>query len=89
MVAVNINTKVRVRLTARGQQVLTERFTQEFPTFASHVPGADAEGWHTFCLWELMSLFGPALPPVPLTVGDRYVYFEHGQIHLDETGERS
>ena len=49
----NINDKVKVRLTARGRAILVADCVK--------VPGEDLRGWSEWQLWKLMKHFGPHL----------------------------
>lgn len=64
-VSLNINSQIRVRLTPTGQVALERHYfplCQELKKpMAELLPKADAEGWHSFELWDFMSIFGPSL----------------------------
>jgi hypothetical protein len=59
----NVNDKVRVRLTARGREILRQQREELYrgigkkpPPHAG--PKEDADGWSEWQLWELMDAFG-------------------------------
>ncbi len=67
----NINQKVRIKLTARGHQILEESFQNlcaKVPNVEFFKPKEDADGWSEWQMWEVMADFGAyismgTLPP--------------------------
>ncbi|MDR6330663.1 hypothetical protein [Deinococcus soli (ex Cha et al. 2016)] len=82
MTAMNVNDRVRVRLAPHGLTVLAEyhdRLRDQLPVSMRGLlrpTVADADGLHTFLLWELLAIFGASsghgFPDV----------FEGGALHL-------
>lgn len=82
MTALNINDRVRVRLTPYGVTVLAEhhdRLRDQLPEGMRGLlkaPQADPDGLHTFMIWELLATFGASS-------GNGYPdVFEGGQLHF-------
>lgn len=57
----NSNDRVRVKLTEKGQEILTKYYGAwiHLESFQPHTPGKD--GYYKFHLWELMEIFGPSM----------------------------
>jgi hypothetical protein len=59
---INLNDKVRVRLTDRGRAHHAKRYEELFARHADRYPysppAVDAEGWSEFQFWELFQVFG-------------------------------
>lgn len=63
MMPLNLNDKVRVRLTDIGREIHRrqfDEFKQRFPAFGYDYspPKEDADGWSEWQLWDLMGTFG-------------------------------
>ena len=62
---ININDRVRVRLTKTGRTILAEQaasLRREFPKLPAYVaPSVDADGYSSFQLWSLINSFGSNL----------------------------
>lgn len=67
LVKFNVNDNVRVRLTDRGRAIHRDRFRKlnaVLPLNANYKytpPKEDNEGWSTWQMWNLMSIFGDYL----------------------------
>lgn len=57
MIEFNVNDKVQVKVTERGQKILAERYKGH----DAIRPKPDADGWTTYQLWCLMADFGEHL----------------------------
>ncbi len=69
----NINDKVRVRLTSSGRNAL--RYQREIDGDRRYFPSLD--GWYRTSLWELMSTFGPYMyVGAPTLFEDNQIYLE-------------
>lgn len=82
MTALNVSDRVRVRLAPHGLIVLAEyhdRLRDQLPVSMRGLlrpTVADADGLHTFLLWELLAIFGASS-------GDGFPdVFEDGALHL-------
>ena len=60
---ININDKVRVKLTPHGRELVRAQWERTFSFLPQpppyRAPTEDFAGWSTWQLWELMSIFGP------------------------------
>lgn len=68
LVEINVNYRIRVKLTELGKQVLRDKhaaFLREYPQLAKHYADGydpthpDDDGWYTSQMWQLMEDFGP------------------------------
>lgn len=63
MILFNVNDSVRVKLTARGKQVLRAQHAELYAGYGNRAPSytepkEDEDGWSKWQLWALMSHFG-------------------------------
>lgn len=63
--SINMNDTVKVRLSARGLEILRRNHENELGALAERypfkAPDVDADGWSVFQLWVLMREFGAHL----------------------------
>jgi len=74
MLKININDKVRVRLTEYGKQCLAENYAKL--SMASPNLKPDADGWTEWQLWHLMQEFGQHIAmglPVPFEANEMLI----------------
>lgn len=62
MVKFNVNSKVKVKLTDKGWDILRadrERMQKLVPTHDWKLPTPDEDGYLTYQMWTFMQMFGP------------------------------
>lgn len=80
MLKININEKVRVRLTEYGKQCLAENYAKLSMASGAPLsmpnPKLDADGWTEWQLWRLMQEFGQHIAmglPVPFEANEMLI----------------
>lgn len=76
----NINNRVKVKLTEYGKQAWKKKLKSEYNDFVYDITSADIDKneYKYFQLWELMNIFGEAM-----YCGNTEICFEHNEIIME------
>lgn len=61
MITVNLNDRVRFKITEHGKNALRLRSLQTKVNMLRYIGEPDPDGWHSLQLWEFCFYFGPSL----------------------------